>query len=62
MALPINIRLGRKGLAGTNTLAYFEHSKITALGWRYDTQHKDTQHNDIQNNDTQHNGFEDNGK
>jgi hypothetical protein len=26
LAMPINIRLGLKGLPGTNTLAYYEHS------------------------------------
>jgi hypothetical protein len=25
MALPTNIRLGRRGLPGTNTLAYYEN-------------------------------------
>ncbi len=30
-ALPTNIRLGWKRLQGTNTLAYREHSLITAL-------------------------------
>ncbi len=31
IALPTNIRLGRKGRPGTNTLAYCVHLKITAL-------------------------------
>jgi len=31
LALPTNIRLGWKGLAGTNTLAYYEHLQITAV-------------------------------
>ncbi len=29
-ALPADIRLGWKGLPGTNALAYYEHSQITA--------------------------------
>jgi hypothetical protein len=29
LALPTNIRLGKKGLPVTNTLAYYEHSNIT---------------------------------
>jgi hypothetical protein len=29
LALPTNIRLGWKGLPGTNTLAYYEYSYIT---------------------------------
>ncbi len=31
VALPANIRLGRKGLPGKNTLAYYEHSYIMAV-------------------------------
>jgi hypothetical protein len=31
LALSANIILGRKGLPWTNTLAYYEHSKITAV-------------------------------
>ncbi len=31
LALPANIRLGWKGLVGTNTLAYYENSKIMAV-------------------------------
>ena len=31
MALSTNIRRGLKGLAGTNTLAYYEHLQITAV-------------------------------
>jgi hypothetical protein len=30
-ALPENIRLGRKGLPGTNSLAYYKNSQIMAL-------------------------------
>ncbi len=30
-ALPANIRLGWKGLSGTNTLAYYENPYITAV-------------------------------
>jgi hypothetical protein len=30
-ALPIDNRLGWKGLPGTNTLAYYENSKIMAV-------------------------------
>ncbi len=30
-ALPTNIRLGWKGLSGTNTLAYYEKPKITCI-------------------------------
>ncbi len=29
--LPLNIRLGWKGISGTNTLAYYEHSQIAAV-------------------------------
>jgi hypothetical protein len=29
LALITNIRIGLKGLSGTNTLAYYEHSLIT---------------------------------
>ncbi len=29
LALPTNIRLGWRGLPGTNTLVYYEHSSIT---------------------------------
>jgi hypothetical protein len=31
LALPTNIRLGREGLPGTNTLAYYERLQITAV-------------------------------
>jgi hypothetical protein len=31
LALPTNIRLGWKGLPGTNALAYFENSELTAV-------------------------------
>jgi hypothetical protein len=31
LALPTNIRLGWKGLPGTNTLAYYENWQITAV-------------------------------
>jgi hypothetical protein len=31
LALLANIRLGWKGITGTSTLAYFEHSLIMAL-------------------------------
>jgi hypothetical protein len=31
LAVPANISIGRKGLIGTNTLAYYEHYKITIL-------------------------------
>jgi hypothetical protein len=31
LALPTNIRLGWKGLPGTNTLAYYENSEITTV-------------------------------
>ncbi len=31
LALPTNIRLNWKSLPGTNTVAYYEHSKITAV-------------------------------
>ncbi len=31
MALPTNIRLGWKGLPGTNALGYYEKSKLTAV-------------------------------
>jgi hypothetical protein len=31
-----NIRLGLKGLPGTNSKAYYEHSKITAVKLCYD--------------------------
>jgi hypothetical protein len=31
LALPANIRLGWKGLQGTNTLAYYEDSQITSV-------------------------------
>jgi len=31
LALPTNIRLGWKGLPGTNALAYFEKSQLTAV-------------------------------
>ncbi len=31
LAFPINIGLSLKGLLGTNTLAYYEHSKITDI-------------------------------
>ncbi len=31
LALPTNIRLGWKGLPGTNTLAYYENSEILAV-------------------------------
>jgi hypothetical protein len=30
LALPKNIRLGWRGLPGTNTPAYYDHSQITA--------------------------------
>jgi len=30
-ALPTNIRLGWKGLPGTNTLAYYENLQLTAV-------------------------------
>jgi hypothetical protein len=30
-AFPANIRLGWKGLSGTNALAYYENSKITTV-------------------------------
>jgi hypothetical protein len=45
LALPANIRLGWKGLPGTNTLAYYGNLKITAaksfiiqapVGWFHD--------------------------
>jgi len=29
LALPPNIRLGKKGLPGTNTPAYYENSSVT---------------------------------
>ncbi len=31
LALLTNTRLGWKGLRGTNTLAYYKHSKLTAV-------------------------------
>jgi hypothetical protein len=31
LASPINIRLGWKGLAGTNSLAYYENAQLTAV-------------------------------
>jgi hypothetical protein len=31
LALPKNIRLGWKGLSGTNTLAYYKHLYITGF-------------------------------
>ncbi len=31
LALPANIRLGWKGLPGTNTLAYYENPQITTV-------------------------------
>ncbi len=31
LALPANIRIGWKGLPGTNTLANYKHSKITIV-------------------------------
>jgi hypothetical protein len=31
LALPTNIRLGWKGLPGTNALGYYENPKITAV-------------------------------
>jgi hypothetical protein len=31
LALPTNIKLSLKGLQGTDTLAYYEHSKIADL-------------------------------
>ncbi len=31
LALPTNIRLGWKGLPGTNILAYYEKSQLTAV-------------------------------
>ncbi len=31
LVLPTNIRLGRKGLSGTNTLAYDRNSKFTGV-------------------------------
>jgi hypothetical protein len=31
LSLPVNIRLGWKGLSGTNTLAYYKNPQITVI-------------------------------
>ncbi len=44
-------------MPGTNSLAYYGHSLITAVNlkkWRQDTQHNDTQKNTTQHNEAQH--------